>query len=189
EPSRETNPDTPASAQATTSCSMSETAMATILRSGRAWRTTNSVSSPPGAPTSSSTTSGRAAAIYVGDIVRSAESATASEGCCESDRTSPSRSRRRSLTMRTVGPGCWRFDLGRVCSADPTIVSAPCVSMTQPYGTRDLEQLESRQRCVKFLMTRLMRLSRAGFDFVIRSDLRERGSALENRAKSYFGRL
>jgi len=61
--------------------------------------------------------------------------------------------------------------------------------MTQPYGTHDLEQLESRQRRVKFLMTGLMRLSRADFDFVIERSLRERGSALENRAKSYFGRL
>src|SRR5262249_37443062 len=81
------------------------------------------------------------------DIVRSVESATVREGCWESDRTSPSRSRRRSLTMRTVGPGCWRFDLGRVCGCDPTIVSAPCVSMTNPDGTRELEQLESRQTC------------------------------------------
>src|SRR5262249_34964271 len=77
----------------------------------------------------------------------SVESATVREGCWESDRTSPSRSRRRSLTMRTVGPGCWRFDLGRVCGCDPTIVSAPCVSMTNPDGTRELEQLESRQTC------------------------------------------
>ena len=83
--------------------------MATIFRSGRAWRTVSSASSPPGVPTSSSTTSGRAAAICAGDMVRSAESATASEGCRESDRTSPSRSRRVSLTMKTVGPGCWRF--------------------------------------------------------------------------------
>ena len=42
---------------------------------------------------------------------------------------------------------------------------------------------------MKFLMTRLMRLSRADFDFVIERSLRERGSALENRAKSYFGGL
>jgi len=34
-----------------------------------------------------------------------------------------------------------------------------------------------------------MRLSRADFDFVIERSLRERGSALENRAKSYFGGL